>query len=153
MNKKKKLKENLDPTEKNNWYVASVATVQSNIGNILDRLSKSGITYKFEADNLIITAVTYSRGKLQDLVKDELKESIIESIKFLKDEYKGNVGKSLSLGKEISEDFSCVSNYTVNKMALCRLTCIYKLPELKAVTDSGVEKGLRNIPVLKNRAK
>jgi hypothetical protein len=119
------------------------------VENILDKFTKSGITHKFQGPNIIITALTYSR-KPQAFVKDDLKKDVIEAIKILKDEYKNAVDKTLKLGKAENEDFDCVTNYTTNRLALCRYTCSYKMTDSKAEEDDGTKKDAKSSSNKKN---
>lgn len=129
-----------DGQPRRNYYVPSVMVERDVIANILDKFSKAGVTHTFQGDDLIINAGTYSTGAQADVMQ-ELKITITEVLKFLKDEYKSETGKALSIGKEESETFDCVANYTTNHLSLCRLTCVYELPNSKAADDAGSEKG------------
>ena len=137
-----------------NFYVPSVMVERDVIANILDKFSKHGVTHSFQGSDLIINAGTYSTFA-QDKVAQELEINIIEIIKFLKDEYKATTGKVLVIGKIKNKEFDCVANYTTNHLSLCRLTCVYRLPNSKATNDAGSEKGeIRgNIPVFRPKTK
>lgn len=119
------------------------------VENILDKFIKSGITHTFQGPNIIITATTYTR-KPQAFVKDDLKKDVIEAIKILKDEYKNTVDKALKLGKAENETFDCVTNYTTNRLALCRYTCSYKMSDSKAEDDAGTKKDAKGFGDKKN---
>lgn len=130
----------LDGQPRRNFYVPSAMTSRDVIANILEKFTKSGVTYSFQGDDLIITAGTYSAQQQQQNVQDSLKETIVEVTKFLKDEYKSATGKALALGKIEHEAFDCVANYTTNRLSLCRLTCTYELPASTAADDVSSEK-------------
>jgi len=159
MKNKRRLNEDHDVTAedgqpRDNFYVPSVMGHRDVIANILDKFTKAGISHSFQGDDLIITAVTYSHIE-QAKVELELEITIAEVMKFLKAEYKSAVGKALSIGKEESSNFDCVSNYTTNKLSLCKLTKIYELPESKGADDAGSDQGElpANIPVLNPKNK
>jgi len=139
-----------DGQPRRNFYVPSVMADRDVIANILEKFTKAGVTYSFSGDDLIITAGTYSTFA-QDQVAQELQITIAEVLKFLKDEYKNEVGKVLKIGKEETSTYDVVANYTTNKLSLCRLTCVYCLPDSKAEEDAGLDKGdIRgNIPVMR----
>ena len=158
MSKKKRIREEavkglkLDPTgyaadsgqddgqPRDKFYVPTVMVERDVIANILDKFSRGGVSYSFQGDDLILTAVTYTREE-SDRVEIELGVTIAEVLKFLKAEYKAAVGKALNLGKEESSNFDCPSNYTTNRMSVCKLTKVYELPDSKAEDDKGSEQG------------
>jgi len=145
-----------DGQPKSNDYIPSVMNDIDVIANILDKFRNSGITYKFQANTLIITAVTYAYDTKK--IMEDLTRTINDVLKYLKDEYKTKVGKALTL-KDEEKDLQCVSNYTVDKKCLCTLVCSYTLPESKA--EKGPKQSnligkagfISNISILKENQK
>jgi hypothetical protein len=129
-----------DGQPRDKFYAPTAMVDRDVIANILDKFSRAGVTFSFQGKDLIITAATYSRDE-NSRVQRELGVTIAEVLKFLKSEYKSVVDKTLCVGKEKSANYVCISNYTTNKLSLCRLTNVYELPDSKAEGDVGTDQG------------
>jgi len=128
-----------DGQPRDNFYVPTIMTDIDVIENILDKFSKAGVTHKFSGDDLIITALTTSHLE-QEKVLDDLRYTLADVVKQLKQLYKEATGKTLSIEKEKSSVIDAVSNYTTGHMGLYKVTNTYELPKSPSSDDKSLEK-------------